>query len=123
VAGFHAGRQMLGHPGPVHVCPHVRQHRPSCADPLRPFQDLRQVGMGVMMAEAQEAAHDPGVDALERGERVVVQPDDVGRIAEAANAQAQRSGSSVVLLEYAYVEPRDGMASPLTTSRATNTGR
>ena len=63
----------------------------------------RQIGVGPVRAMAQEAADDPGVDAGQRGERRIVQADDIGRIAEAADPQAERWDAAVVLLEQPHL--------------------
>ena len=66
---------------------------------LRPGQDCREIGVRLVRALAQEAIDHPGVHAVQRRERRVVQADDVGRVAEAADTQAERRDEPVVLLE------------------------
>ena len=93
---------------------------PMCVSTVRrgrtrrdPAQHCRQIGMGPVRALAQEAADHPGVDAVQRRERRVVQSDHVGRIAEPADAQAERRDEAVVLLEQPHLAGRprvDGVA-------------
>ena len=59
--------------------------------PARPTRSTTvQVGVRLVRPVAQEAADHPGVDARQRRERRLVQADDIGGIAEAADPQPER---------------------------------
>ena len=64
------------------------------------------------MRLALKAADDPRIDAIERRERGVIQVNSVCRISKRADAQAERPGKPVVLVDQSHVHPGhlDGLA-------------
>ena len=93
-----AGRQVGVQPGPVHVGAHVGQDRAADPEPVRPAHDQAEIGMR-RMGRALEAVDQPDPGAGQDRQRRVVEFHHVGRIAEVADAEAQRGAAAVHLLE------------------------
>src|SRR4051812_1686920 len=77
---------------------HVGQHGAPRPDPRRPDERLREMAVRRMWLAA-EAIDDPDLDAGERRESFLVELDDVRRVAEGADAEAERLAEPMILLE------------------------
>src|SRR5579885_632479 len=83
---------------------HVREDGSTRLHTRDALERVREMGMG-RMRRSPVAIDDPGLDTLERRERGIVQPDEVGRVSETAKAKAKAGGEAVVLGEGHHSHP------------------
>src|SRR5256885_6980908 len=96
--GLDPGRQFGAELAIIEALVHMRQHRALRPQPLDPAEHLPEIGMRRVRLAAQ-AIDDPQFDAGERVERRVVEIDDIGRIADRADAETERLAETVALPE------------------------
>src|SRR5436853_5512064 len=96
--GLDPCRQLRAELAIIEALVHMRQHRSAGAQPLDPPEHLPEIGMRRVRLAAQ-AIDDPQFDAGERRERLLVELDDIGRIADRADAEPERLAETVALPE------------------------
>ena len=100
-------------PAPVHLGAHMGQHRPPRRRCGRPFQHLRSDWRASCAALAQEAADHPGVDALQRGDRL---PPAVPR---RSNSRSRRPAGRASITPWSWSNSRTCIPAAVTVSPAT----
>src|SRR5437763_17187680 len=94
--GLDPGRQFGAELAIIEALVHMRQHRALRPQPLDPAEHLPEIGVRRVRLSTQ-AIDDPQLDAGERLDRRVVEIDDIGRIADRANAETARLAETVAL--------------------------
>src|SRR5437868_15309513 len=94
--GLDPGRQFGAELAIIEALVHMGQHRALRPQPLDPAEHLPEIGMRRVRLAAQ-AIDDPQFDAGERVERRVIDIDDIGRIADRADAETERLAGTEAL--------------------------
>ncbi len=98
-------RQMAREPAPIHIRAHMREHRAPHAKTRDPFQHTFEMGVR-LVRRSLKTADEPGVDALQNGERRLIECYDIGLIGEIAGPEAERRDEAVILKKDARRDPR-----------------